>query len=60
MSLQGKDRTLHEREEELFRIKQKIFFQKPDNHLSGNGCQKCLYKNETGCREAMEKITGKL
>ena len=32
MSLQGKDRTLHEREEELFRIKQKIFFQKPDEN----------------------------
>ena len=52
-----------------FDIKRKIeiickihgsFFQSPNNHIHGQGCQKCLFKNETACREAIEKITGKL
>ena len=36
------------------------FWQRPSHHLNGVGCPKCLYKNETACREAIEKITGKL
>ena len=36
------------------------FFQNPSDHLKGKGCHKCLYKNETACREAIEKITRKL
>ena len=36
------------------------FWQEPSSHFNGSGCPKCLYKNETACREAIEKITGKL
>ena len=35
------------------------FFQKPGNHLHGNGCVKCIHKTETLCRLALEKMVGK-
>ena len=41
-------------------IKHGKFWQRPSHHINGVGCPKCLYKNETACREAIEKITGKL
>ena len=45
---------------EIICCKHGSFLSKSKNHLKGKGCQKCLYKNETACREAIEKITGKL
>ena len=36
-----------------------FFFQTPASHIRGQGCYKCLYKNETACRESIEKVIGK-
>ena len=35
------------------------FFQTPNNHIRGEGCDKCIHKTETLCRLAFENITGK-
>ena len=34
------------------------FYQAPSKHLIGQGCSKCVFKTETRCREALEKIVG--